>query len=211
MINHNHQFIFIHINKCGGTTITKSLHTEQGEFSFMGHDDALTYKLNYPNEFDIYFKFTTVRNPWSRLVSFYNYHVSKRWKFGLKWDWDTTNATIFTEFIRIVSSYTAEKQRSIFQGTASPCTYHKRILSNQLDWITDENGDIVVDHIMRFENLQQDFNIVCDKIGIPRQQLPHKNKSHHKHYTEYYDNETREIVAERCAKDIEYFGYKFGE
>jgi chondroitin 4-sulfotransferase 11 len=187
MINHEHKFIFIHINKCGGTTID-----ELFSGKFQGHKKAFEYKQSTPNIFDNYFKFTFVRNPWDRVVSFYHYQIKRGW------DYYPFNETI--AFKKFVKEWLRQMPGQTTLNTNS-C----------YDWISDENNDLLVDFIGRFENFQEDFNIVCDKIGIPQQQLPHKNKSKHKHHTEYYDDETRQIVAEQYAKDIEYFGYEFGK
>ena len=73
----------------------------------------------------------------------------------------------------------------------------------------DEEENIKIDFIGSYENLNEDFKFVCNKIGIPQVELPYKNKTNHNYYTEYYNDETRNIVETKYAKDIEYFKYKF--
>jgi len=183
MINHEYKYLFLHIEKCGGNTVRDALGLPYEPTA--GHI-PLEHKSQYfKHDPKDYFKFTFVRNPWDRMISTYAFYNKPSPQISFK-EYITTllNRPVSKDFKR------------------HGCCY---------DYIFSENAKITIDFIGKIENLQQDFNIVCDKIGIPRQQLPHKNKSKHKHYTEYYDEETKQIVAEKYAKDIEYFGYKFGE
>ena len=89
--------------------------------------------------------------------------------------------------------------------------FNKLNQRTKLDFLRDGSGKICIDEIVRFENLQKDFDRVCNKIGIPLQKIPHKNKTEHKPYWEYYNDETREIVAKKFEEDINAFGYEFGK
>jgi hypothetical protein len=66
-----------------------------------------------------------------------------------------------------------------------------------------------VDYIMRFENLADDFRNVCGILGISPATLPLYNRSNREHYSNYYDDELRELVRKRFGAEIERFGYTF--
>ena len=75
-----------------------------------------------------------------------------------------------------------------------------------------------LNHVGEFNNRKKTIELIKEKTGLTidpllrLKQIQAKDSlGFKKHYTEYYDDETREIVAERYAKDIECFGYKFGE
>ena len=158
---------------------------------------------------DLDFIFTFVRNPWDRLISRYS-HLQRRIRkitnkgIALKHSPQDRNLKDFfgDEPIRI-ESFTFEK----FVDFTSEV--------NDAHWMpqTSMFADCLdkIHFVGRFETLQQDFNFVCDRIGIARQELPIVNKTKHKHYTEYYCDKTQKIVAERYKNDIEVFKYEFGK
>ena len=189
MINHKHKFIFVHIPKTAGIALRRAL-----------GGDEISQHFKYwrrPRKWRGYFKFTFVRNPWDRAVSAYHFLYSG----GISPYDDNASSEVqkYKTFQNFICSDFFKNPNKLLHFESMHHYTHK------------PPGRRNVAFIGKFENLQEDFDIVCDKIGIPRQKLPHKNKTKHKHYPEYYDDETREIVAEKYAKDIEYFGYEFGE
>lgn len=217
LISHKYKFIFIHIPKCAGSSVSscliKKLYPDATNikkfFTNFKSDDIEVFKNSihkdtpqalrqhdnytsiknylYSREIDIkeYFTFSFMRNPWERAVSRYYYGKKMATKSKEPWALKIANLS-FLEFI-----------------TSQP--------QQQLKWVEDIDGEVAVDFLSDGRFIQEDFDIICDKIGITKQNLPHSNKSDHKYYTEYYDNKTRKVIEEQSLKDIDYFGYKFGE
>jgi len=139
--------------------------------------------------FESSFKFCFVRNPWDRLVSLFFYRqLDQEYENFRKFCLDFKDQAV--EPIGLFNA----RLNSQF--------------NDQVSWIIDENGRLMVDFIGRFERLEEDFSKICRVLGV-RNRLPHRNRSNHTNYREYYDKETIAIVRQRYKRDIEFFGYDF--
>ena len=179
-------FVFIHINKTGGSSVEKAL-----RLPFV-HKTARQYIDEYgPERWAQKHRFTVVRNPWDKVVSQYHYRV--------KTDQDhiLTDGLSFSDWV--VEVFEKENPRYINRS---------KFFDDQVSWLVDYDGRIDMDTIIRFETLDADFRALCDTLGL-RAELPHLKTSERDHYGGYYDDATRSIVAERFARDIEAFGYAF--
>jgi len=86
----------------------------------------------------------------------------------------------------------------------------KNFLYNQLDYLTNIHGEMLVDFVGKYESFEEDMQYVLRSLGLTGDAVfTHENRSKHKHYSSYYNEDLKNIVAERYARDIEYFGYMF--
>ena len=210
MIAWKHKCIFIHIPKTGGTSIETAFgawemksREKRKQMFYVGYPGGPCYHhypirqvlKECPNSKE-FLKFTFVRNPWDRAISEYFYTCQNG---------DVQFKRAFPTPGHFIKAGHFKKQHHF------TWKWH---LKSQYSFIADGSGGDKMDFIGRYENLQEGFNTVCDKIGIPKKKLPHKMQSRNKpklHYTEFYDDKSRNIIANIYKRDIEYFGYKFGE
>lgn len=193
VISHKNKYIYIATPKTGTTSIQSLLvDNYDGEKDFIlpsnGKHCGAKQALRKHNNLG-FFSFSFVRNPWDRMVSWYGM---------LQIKFPNHNHS-FGEFLRyscgLIDSeiYSNMGQTKISQRT----------------WCDG------VDFVGRYENLDTDLNKVFAHLELPAvqtSQLPRKNVSKHRNYVKgYYTDFLKDMVAERCAWEIDKFGYKFGE
>jgi hypothetical protein len=151
---------------------------------------------------------TMSRNPWDAIVSFY-------------W-WSLREYKEPNEEFRITvgdSNKTAKNKFSDFiffnDGHHPGITPNSQDIFRPWKYIQKYNTQFLdprMDHYIRFENIEQDFEHVVDTLGLYNVELPRFKTTHKKlkkHYSYYYTNETKQIVADGFKDYIEKFDYKF--
>lgn len=187
--------IFVHIPKCAGISVSRSLF---GNVSGAHHTLRKFQIMFSPAEFDQYFKFTFVRNPWDRAVS--AYHFLK--KGGL-----TLHDRTWSE--RYLSPY-PDFQSFVLKGLEN-----KRVISYphfrpQCDYICLKRNEPGLDFIGYFENLDADFTYITQVLNVNSSLLSlNRNHERSRDFRSYYTDETREIIARVYADDIRVMGYTF--
>jgi tetratricopeptide (TPR) repeat protein len=141
-------------------------------------------------------KLCIVRNPWDQMVSSYNWWLQKATPYWRHHEWGAEVAEL-RSFDAFLSSRFGRECINEWEG-------------NPLDWFTDEDGTDIVDFVARFETLERDLHQFCESARlVPRNILPHLNATERSSYRDYYNSNTRRIVASRFSDLINRFGYQF--
>jgi len=204
-INRSKRVIFIHIPKTAGESIENKLgmygangnplHNFWGIYQghVLQHLTAEQIKRVMKKEvFDSCFKFSFVRNPWDKTVSEYHWYL----QYGEPLE--------FKEWIKTL--------RVRIQSFSNPHLLEVGHNIPQYKFIYDNNGQLLVNYIGRFENLTKDFAFVCQSINVGDHSIPHLKSTSAKQrggYRGYYDDDTRGLVEAIYHKDIKLFGYEF--
>jgi chondroitin 4-sulfotransferase 11 len=183
---HLRPYVFIHINKTGGSSIERALGAG------LDHSTALEkYQQLGAAAWQKKFTFTVVRNPWDKVVSHYHYRVRTN-QTGLG-----DNPIPFAEWLQRVY---VDRDPHYFD--------QPRMFMPQKQWLVNESGDVLVEFIGRFENLQQDFDRICQRLQVEAS-LGHAKPSSRGSYRDYYDADSEALVRQAFAEDIALFDYQF--
>lgn len=224
LISHRYKFIFFSFPKTGSESVRKLLkpysdiqgipYWERSEdHPFYSHISPIEVKEIFQNnswDYDSYYKFTFIRNPWARLVSLYNMIYYTRPPTSIigkiKARIHKRSIPAFNEWLHATKPYGS--------GAGGPKDQRWQVYGSYSleNYILDGDGNELVDEVIKLEEIDERLPALLEKIDIPDHQdlvIPHANRRSSKKYSDYYDDESRELIYQRYKYDIAKFNYQF--
>jgi len=205
VISHAHRCIFIHVPRTAGSSVESVLWpgerteadlwmgftTRYGNPYQTGGLQHLTARLVRDlvgaQTFDDYFTFAVVRDPWDKAVSQYAFMARRpdlRELLGM------AEGDDFRTYLRLIRDATHVQWEP------------------QVSFVCDQGGRVMVDRLVRFERFETEFAAVLQRLGVDAP-VPHIHGTERKPLRDYYDDETRALVADLYRDDVATFGYAF--
>ena len=185
MIDHHYRCIFIHQRKAAGSSIISAFADEHPDVDKRRYNGGVLGKdwINRQSPEDGYFVFSAVRNPFDRLVS--------AWKY--------------------LSSLRGLPLEEVLNNLPREGHDYRHITKTQVEMIVSPaSGRLIVEDLIRYEQLQSDFDRICGRLGKPKTQLKRVNRSDRdRDYRKYYTPELRALVEVIFKMDLDYFNYDF--
>ena len=211
MYDINKKFIFTHPPKCGGTSIEElvgflALRDKFPSAAPFKHASLETHiqklkEKKVPIE-DI-FKVSIIRNPWDRVVSFYNHNKHKAYDFYAN---EQPNTSLPAEVVDA-------RKLTFIEFISKHCKHEFNSDKATKPYMFVRNN-FCVDYVIRLENIEEDLNKLKDRLRVDLSgNIPHRNDADQfttrKHYSEYYDQRAKNFISRMFEWDIKTFGYEF--
>ncbi|MDP7009149.1 MAG: sulfotransferase family 2 domain-containing protein [Phycisphaerales bacterium] len=214
-----HKFIFIHIPKVAGQSVTNALmpHAAMSWQRFLAPIVPFRYQLKLYTKVRKYTGLTCSPQPFLDHVKadevvhqlgqdvfqeFFSFAFVRN-----PWAWALSRYTYAVKNPRH-TRHTFMKQFADFDAYIRWHCESDDKFYLQKSYICDSEGNQLVNFVGKQEQLRDDFAKVCSNIGIDAT-LPRFNVSNKSSYHDYYSKETEQLVSKKYAKDIEFFSYEF--
>lgn len=206
IVSHTHKFVFAAVPKTGTHSVRQALRDHLGqedaeqvglfvnkrfpwqELAEIKHGHLSLQQLRPhlgEDDFNTYFKFAFVRNPYDRFVSYCAFMTR-----------DTPHFKTAPQNVMRYFLFEAPREDHI-------------LFRPQNELLVNDEGRLLTDYVGRVEEMQASYDTICERIGIPSATLGKVNSSERGDYRSYYTDELRAGVEARYGKDIELFGYGF--
>lgn len=175
-------FNFIHINKCGGTSITYGIGQK-----YKLHDIAIERRIYLGSKWEKAFNFSVVRNPYCRIVSLYNYQIKK------KYIAQNSDLSLCNWLEKFFIQDTGRKQLKW------------RMYLNQKSW-THFDEKLLVDKYYKLENIYTDWDEIISQCKQSYRPLPKLNATHRDRIN--LTGEEMHLINKVFKNDFEAFKYR---